>query len=51
MPDSAGSQFYITLCPIHALDKQYAVFGKVVSGLEVVQQVKQGDRIIDVVVE
>jgi len=50
-PDSAGCQFYIALNRITHLDGQYAVFGKVVSGLEVAQQVKQGNRIIDVVVE
>jgi peptidyl-prolyl cis-trans isomerase B (cyclophilin B) len=44
-PDSAGSQFYITLAPAHFLDGQYTVFGRVTSGMEVVDRVKPGDRI------
>jgi peptidyl-prolyl cis-trans isomerase B (cyclophilin B) len=44
-PDSAGSQFYITLAPAHFLDGQYTVFGRVVSGMEVVDRIKPGDRI------
>jgi peptidyl-prolyl cis-trans isomerase B (cyclophilin B) len=43
-PDSAGSQFYITLAPAHFLDGQYTVFGRVVSGMEVVDRIKAGDR-------
>ena len=43
-PDSAGSQFYITLAPAHFLDGQYTVFGRVVSGMEVVDKIKPGDR-------
>ena len=44
-PDSAGSQFYITLGPAHFLDGQYTVFGRVVSGMEAVDTIKKGDRI------
>ena len=43
-PNSAGSQFYITLAPAHFLDGQYTVFGKVTSGMEVVDKVKVGDK-------
>jgi len=43
-PDSAGSQFYITLAPAHFLDGQYTVFGKVVSGMDVVDKIKKGDK-------
>lgn len=39
MPDSAGSQFYICLEPQPGLDGQYAVFGKVIEGMETVHQV------------
>lgn len=35
-PNSAGSQFYITLTPAEFLDDGYAVFGKVIEGLDVV---------------
>lgn len=47
-PDSASCQFYITLAPAHFLDMKYAVFGKVVSGLDVVQQLRQGDKMTKV---
>ena len=43
-PDSAGSQFYITLAPAHFLDGQYTVFGKVTSGMEIVDKIKIGDK-------
>ena len=40
-PDSAGSQFYITLGPLEFLDDRYAVFGKVIDGLDVVMAIGQ----------
>ena len=43
-PDSAGSQFYITLGPAHFLDGKYTVFGRVTSGMDVVDGIKPGDR-------
>lgn len=45
MPDSASSQFYITLADLSFLDGNYAVFGYVTEGMEVVDQIQQGDRI------
>lgn len=44
-PDSASSQFYIALADLPFLDGSYAVFGSVTSGIEVVDQIQQGDRI------
>jgi cyclophilin family peptidyl-prolyl cis-trans isomerase len=48
-PDSATSQFYITLGPAPHLDGKYAIFGRVIQGLEVVMAIGQvevgpGDR-------
>jgi cyclophilin family peptidyl-prolyl cis-trans isomerase len=43
-PDSAGSQFYITLAPARFLDGKYTVFGRVTSGMEIVDGIKPGDR-------
>ncbi len=37
--DSAGTQFFVCLAPQLALAKQYTVFGEVVSGMEVVDQI------------
>ena len=45
MPDSASSQFYIALEDLPSLDGDYAVFGQVVEGMDVVDSIKQGDRI------
>jgi cyclophilin family peptidyl-prolyl cis-trans isomerase/Flp pilus assembly protein TadD len=45
---SSGSQFYICLVPIHQLDGGYTVFGYVVQGQEVAQQIAVGDRILSV---
>ena len=44
-PDSASSQFYITLADLPFLDGSYAVFGYVKEGMEVVDQIQQGDVI------
>ncbi|MGI6665324.1 MAG: peptidylprolyl isomerase [Christensenellaceae bacterium] len=38
-PDSAGSQFFIMHADAPHLDGQYAAFGKVVSGIEVVDEI------------
>jgi cyclophilin family peptidyl-prolyl cis-trans isomerase len=43
-PDSASSQFYITLGPANFLDMDYAVFGKVIEGDGVFMQLRQGDK-------
>lgn len=45
-PDSASSQFYFTLAPAPFLDGKYAVFGKVTSGMDVVEKLRKGDKII-----
>ncbi|AII48754.1 peptidyl-prolyl cis-trans isomerase [Synechococcus sp. KORDI-52] len=45
-PDSASAQFYVALRPLPELDGRYAVFGRVVNGMEVVDAIQQGDRII-----
>lgn len=50
-PDSAGSQFYICFGPQPHLDGQYTVFGQVVEGMDVVDQIRQGDEMIKVTVE
>jgi cyclophilin family peptidyl-prolyl cis-trans isomerase len=44
-PDSAGSQFYICQAPVHFLDGNYTVFGKVVDGENAALQLRQGDVI------
>lgn len=46
--DSASCQFYITLGAQPSLDNQYAVFGGVISGMEVVNSIVKGDKIVSV---
>ena len=47
-PDSAGSQFYICLNPdrnrYQHLNGQYTAFGRVIEGMDVVDQLHRGDR-------
>jgi len=47
-PDSAGSQFYICVNPVHFLDNNYAVFGQVIKGLDVAGKLVVGDKMIKV---
>jgi peptidylprolyl isomerase len=44
-PDTNGSQFFITHVATPWLDGKHTVFGRVVSGQDVVNAVKQGDKI------
>ncbi|NCR68946.1 MAG: hypothetical protein GPJ34_21755 [Microcystis aeruginosa LL11-07] len=43
--NSASSQFYFALSDITFLDGDYAVFGYVTEGMEVIDTIKQGDKI------
>lgn len=43
--DTGGSQFFITHSPQPHLDAKYTVFGRVVKGMEVVDRLRQWDRI------
>ena len=42
-PNSANSQFFICLESAPHLDRNYSVFGKVISGMEFVDKIKKGD--------
>ena len=50
-PDSAGSQFFICLTALPSLDGDYATFGKVISGMDVVQSIAIGDVMESVTVD
>lgn len=43
-PNSAGSQFFICVAPASFLDKQYTVFGEVVSGMEAADKIVSAPR-------
>jgi peptidyl-prolyl cis-trans isomerase B (cyclophilin B) len=49
-PDSAGSQFYVTLAAQPALDGKYTVFGKVTAGMDVVKAIVVKDTITRVTI-
>lgn len=43
---TADSQFYVCLNDAHRLDGQYTVFGKVISGMDVLSKIAEADRVI-----
>lgn len=42
-PNSANSQFYIMFVPRLSMDREYTVFGRVVSGMDVVDRITRGE--------
>ena len=46
--DTGGSQFFITYGAEPSLDGGYTLFGRVARGMEVVDQLQEGDRMIEV---
>jgi cyclophilin family peptidyl-prolyl cis-trans isomerase len=46
-PNSANSQFFIVFDDARFLDKQYTVWGKVVEGMENVDNIKRGEPVRD----
>jgi cyclophilin family peptidyl-prolyl cis-trans isomerase len=49
--DTEGSQFFVTQSPQPHLDGRYTIFGKVVSGMDVVNRIQIDDRIFDISVQ
>ena len=49
-PDTGGSQFFVTLSPQPHLDGGYTAFGVVETGMDVLDRIVQGDRIVRVTV-
>jgi cyclophilin family peptidyl-prolyl cis-trans isomerase len=50
-PDSADSQFYISLGTHPHLDHNYTVFGQVIEGMDVAKKIKVGDKMTTIVIE
>ena len=61
-PDTSGSQFFITYAPAPQYNGQYTIFGQVLSGMEVLTQLRArdaqpvtdtppGDKLISITIE
>ena len=50
-PDSNGCQFFITYTPQPGLDGKHSVFGQLIEGMEVLQQITKGDVIKRIIIE
>lgn len=50
-PDTGGSQYFIAHSPQPHLDGHYTVFGHVTAGLDVLDALVQGDRILSVTIQ
>jgi len=48
--DTGGSQWFVTHSPQPHLDGGYTIFGRVIRGMEVIDRIARGDRIIRVIV-
>ena len=46
-----GCQFFITYTPQHHLDGKHSVFGQLIEGMDVLQEIRQGDTLTRIVIE
>jgi Peptidyl-prolyl cis-trans isomerase (rotamase) - cyclophilin family len=49
-PNTNGSQFFITHVPCPWLDGKHSVFGRVIDGLDIIFQIRAGDKMTSVAV-
>jgi peptidyl-prolyl cis-trans isomerase B (cyclophilin B) len=51
--DTGGSQFFVCHCRENTahLDRNHTCFGKVVQGLEVIDAIRAGDKITEIVLQ
>jgi len=50
-PNTNGSQFFIMLADAPQLPKQYTIFGNVVEGVDVVDKIEVGDKMLKLTIE
>ena len=48
--NTAGSRWYITVAPQESRNKNYTVFGRVLDGQDIVDQIRRNDEVIKVTV-
>ncbi len=46
-PNSANSQFFICFTDAPWLNKQYSVWGEVIEGMDIIDQIKKGEPVLD----
>jgi cyclophilin family peptidyl-prolyl cis-trans isomerase len=46
--DTEGSQWFITHSPTPHLDGRYTIFARVVEGMDVVQKIEVGDKVVGI---
>ncbi|HRZ34057.1 MAG TPA: peptidylprolyl isomerase [Candidatus Moranbacteria bacterium] len=49
-PNTNGSRFFIVLGDSHQLENKYTIFGKIISGQDVVDRIQEGDMIESIVI-
>ncbi len=47
-PNTAGSQFFVTHVPAGWLNGRHTVFGRVITGLSIVRELRRGDKIVKI---
>ena len=50
-PNTNGSQFFICFAPQPHLDGRHTVFGQLIEGIDVLNQIVQGDKIISITIK
>lgn len=48
--NSASAQFYIALRRLPELDGRYSIFGRVIDGMEIIEEINQDDQLITAIV-